>query len=159
MFTSSRFSPSKDQIRDAFEHVLYEIRMLACLPIPMAPSILSNCVTESYLIHARVLVEFFQAVSRDYDDILPSDYGFEASPLGIDADIGTRFNKSVAHITYSRLCFREEDATNAWINDHFRPQILSRAKDFLRHCVTQSMITLHAKDIAAANDLLKQIQI
>jgi hypothetical protein len=50
-----------------------------------------NAYIESRLIHARALIDFFEKPKRstwrgqENDDVISTDYGFAANPLGIPA--------------------------------------------------------------------------
>jgi hypothetical protein len=60
----SVFATTVEQRLAALHHVLYEMEMFVDLPIPCEVSVLQNAIAESYLIHARVLCDFFQQERR-----------------------------------------------------------------------------------------------
>jgi hypothetical protein len=125
-------NPTTEQRLAILDHVLYEMEMFVHLPLQCDLTVLQNTVTESYLIHARVLCDFFQKDRYD-DDVVCDDFGFRRSSLGLSKDLKRRFDKSLAHLTYSRLDFT--DNAQPWITDHFRPQLTRRIREFLIHSV------------------------
>jgi hypothetical protein len=149
----AKMPPTSGQRLDALEHVLYEMEMFVNLPIRCDERLLESALTESYLIRARVLCDFFQQ-ARSKDDVVCGDYGFERKPLGVDDEIEWRFDKSLAHLTYSRLTFKEDAQT--WISNKFRPQLLDRIREFLQHIVANPHFG-HAKEIKKARSLLASL--
>lgn len=130
--SKSRVTPSNEEIYAAFKHTLYEIEMFVGAPkVACNNVVVSSALTESYLLHARILCEFFQK-DPIRDDISCQHYGFEKDCLGVPDELETRFDKCLAHLTYTRLKHEDED-TKQWIHDAFRPQILKRSHQFLTH--------------------------
>jgi hypothetical protein len=154
MYTEKTFSPNNPHKVAAFEHVLYEIEMFVALPIESADTIASNCITEAFLVHARILCDFFQK-DRRKDDIVCADYGYPQQSLGINQDIETRFDKCLAHLTYSRSCFTED--TKVWLLQYFRPALLDRSRRFMTHVTSQCTLPLRADHIQRAEDILLHI--
>jgi len=148
-------TPSDGQRIMALEHVLYEIKMFVALPAVTDNELISNCLTEAFLLHARVLCDFFQK-KRHKDDIVCEDYEFQRSSLHIDEDIEVRFDKCLAHVTYSRCRFTND--TKAWLLEHFRPPLLRRIAAFLEHLVSQSTLALKATDLADARATLQIVR-
>ena len=155
MFTDTNFSPSDGQKIEAFHHVLYEIDMFLALPVSADHSVISNALTESFLVHTRNLCDFFEK-ARSRDDIISSDYGFPQSKLGVPPQVDSRFDKSLAHITYSRLCFNDE--TKKWLLDHFRPQLLPRICEFLDHISSNSTVRIKPEDLQHAEQTRRSIR-
>lgn len=156
----STSAPSHDQIVRGFEHVLYEIWMFVNVPrIQASDDVASNACTEAYLLHARVLRDFFQKQYRlpKHDDILCSDYGFPSDELGVPSSIETRFDKSLAHLTYARL---ESDAIEAkqWIDGEFRPPILNRCHAYLVHVLANFDGQIADRHLEEAKQLRDQIE-
>jgi hypothetical protein len=129
------------------------MEMFVNLPIRCDERLLESALTESYLIRARVLCDFFQQ-ARCKDDVVCGDYGFERKPLGVADEIEWRFDKSLAHLTYSRLTFKED--AQKWISTKFRPQLLDRIREFLQHIVANPRLG-HAKEIKKARSLLASL--
>jgi hypothetical protein len=149
----AKMPPTIEQRLDALEHVLYEMEMFVNLPIRCDERLLGSALTESYWIHTRVLCDFFQQ-ARCKDDVVCGDYGFERKPLGVADEIELRFDKSLAHLTYSRLTFKED--AQKWIINKFRPQLLHRIREFLQHIVANPRLG-HAKEIKKARSLLASL--
>ena len=143
-------NPSVEERLGGLDHVLYEMEMFVHLPMRCDVIMLQNAINESYLIHARVLCDFFQQNRRN-DDIVCEDYGFERKALGVPDDIEKRFDKSLAHLTYSRLKFTGNLAE--WITDRFRPQLLARIREFLLYIIANPALG-RPKEIERAHSLL-----
>jgi hypothetical protein len=154
MYTEKTFSPSDWHKVAVFEHVLYEIDMFVALQRESTDTIASNCGTEAFLVHARILCDFFQK-DRRKDDIVCADYGYHQQSLGISQDIEMRFDKCLAHLTYSRSCFTED--TKVWLLQYFRPALLDRIRGFLTHVTTQCTLPLRADHILRAENILLHI--
>jgi hypothetical protein len=156
----SAFCPSADQIAKGFEHVLYEIRMFLESPKLRALDwAATNAITEAYLLHARILCDFFQKGRQGpkHDDVTSEDYGVPFDDLFVPASIEERFDKSLAHLTYSRLEF-DAVGTKQWIHDEFRPQILRRSHAFLSHVVTDFEGRIPPDLLSEARQLCAQIE-
>lgn len=98
-------TPRAEQKLAALDHVLYEMEMFVALPMRCGVAELNNAIAESYLIHARVVCDFFQQ-KRCLDDVVCGDYGFKPELLGVPIDIEHRFNKSLAHRLMQRSSAR-----------------------------------------------------
>ena len=130
--SKSKVTPSNEEVYAAFKHTLYEIEMFVSVPkLACTDVVVSSALTESYLLHARILCDFSQKDPRR-DDITCQDYGFEKECLGVPDELEARFDKCLAHLTYARLKHEDED-TRQWIHHAFRPQILKRSHQFLTH--------------------------
>jgi hypothetical protein len=77
------------------------MEMFVNLPIRCDERLLESALTESYLIHARVLCDFFQQ-ARSKDEIVCGDYGFERKPLGV-ADRSNGGSTSHSHMSLTRV--------------------------------------------------------
>ncbi|MCE0498459.1 MAG: hypothetical protein LV481_10995 [Methylacidiphilales bacterium] len=134
MFTDPKFKPTPEQKLMALEHVLYEMEMFIYLKILNLGTtslkhagIVNNAIVEAYLLHARVLNDFFSKTPKK-DDISCTHYCFKISEAVIAEEIENRFHKSLAHLTYSRLCFTGD--TKAWIDSKIYPPLAYRIKAF-----------------------------
>jgi len=154
MFTDTNFSPSDDQKIEAFHHVLYEIDMFLSLPVSTDHPVICNALTESFLVHIRNLCDFFEK-ARYRDDIVSSDYGFPQSKLGVPPQVDSRFDKSLAHITYSRLSFNDE--TKKWLLEHFVPRLLPRISAFLDHILANASVKIKVEDLQHAEQTRRRI--
>jgi hypothetical protein len=135
------FKPTQAQREEAVGHVLYEIEMFLLAPhLRPQDTVFKSVVSESYLLHARILRDFFQE-ERKHDDIVCDDYGFHRDDLHVPDEIQTRFDKSLAHLTYSRNKYGKE-SPKEWINKEFRPHILARAQKFLEFLLTESAVEI-----------------
>ena len=130
--------------------------MFLALPITADHPVICNAETESFLVHTWNLCDFFEK-ARYRDDIISSDYGFPQSELGVPPQGDSRFDKSLAHIAYSRLCFSDE--TKKWLLDHFVPRLLPRIIAFLDHILSNSSVKIKAKDLQRAEQLRSTIQL
>lgn len=91
------------------EHYLYELNMLraahALLP-RMATQALANALIESFVVHARNLMDFFLSAPRGDDAVaahFTADGTFAAAATrAVPKDLRIRLNKQIAHLTYSR---------------------------------------------------------
>lgn len=128
-------SPTDTDCAEILSHVRYEIEQ--CFVIPKHNEHdwhLKESVFLAILIHARVLLSFFESTDRRLDDVLCSDFGFQTSPVPISPDDRKRFNKDIAHLTYSRL--RHTSETKPWpILEILRP-LCQRSVAFIAHIVT-----------------------
>lgn len=103
---------TEDALLAAAEAVAYEVKMLcftaSALPggsdekFEDYPSFERNVYLESFLIHARVLDEFFRSKPR-HDDIVATDYvpGFPSTVTLVDGE-RTAIDKQLAHLTERR---------------------------------------------------------
>jgi hypothetical protein len=149
------FIPTSPQIVAALEDVLYEIEMFTALPAVTQHPLLNNCLTESFLLHARILCDFFQK-PRFKDDVICDDYGFPQRSLQIKEDIEVRFDKCLAHVTYARGDFRDD--AKQWILDYFQPRLLERIVQFLEHLGSNCGLPLRDRDIEKAQSMLKALK-
>jgi hypothetical protein len=138
--------PTNAQRAGILPHIRYEIEQ--CFIIPKHHEDdwhLKESVFLAILIHARVLLAFFESTDRRLDDVLCSDFGFPTSPVPIPTDDRKRFNKDIAHLTYSRL--RHTPATKPWpVLEILRP-LRERSVAFMAHVIA------HPPRGAAADEL------
>jgi hypothetical protein len=72
------------------------------------PAQLEHALWESCLIHARILLDFFEfekrrtRYDREMDDVLSLDYGFQSQKVEITHHYREKMNKDLAHLTYSK---------------------------------------------------------
>lgn len=134
--------PSECQTLDALEeHVFYEFSMFVYLKTlnlnlsSLYPEIANNAVIESYLLHSRIVNDFF---SKDpiRDDISCSHYSFPISKGTIPSKIEDRFNKCLAHLTYSRLNFK--DGLKPWVDANIFPPLARKIHEFSKHILLRT---------------------
>lgn len=96
---------------------MYEIDMVNALPKMIGKensTYLNNAAVESFLIHVRALKDFFEGNNNYSDDLTCLDFksrnGKPCSPqiLELKADFKKALDKSVAHITKTRLLHKVE---------------------------------------------------
>ena len=101
--------PTDEQKAKILEHIYYEI--LRCFVFEQG----EERYTEfwiPHMVHARVLLEFFESAKERKDDVVCTHFGFAARDISLDDEHRTRFNKDVHHLTYARL--RHTSATKGW---------------------------------------------
>src|SRR3990172_5474946 len=117
MTRKSRRTP--EELRDASNWLIYEYWMLKGLTDLLSRDddlieigLLRNAVLDSFLIHARALVDFFYRKPKYETDVVASDYldgeekahweeHYSEDPDWFE-DVRTRIDKGVAHISYDR---------------------------------------------------------
>src|SRR5688572_21299671 len=114
--TRARVPRKPAELREASEHLFYELWMLDSLARLLGLGAfghgpVSNALLESFSIHARALLQFFFPMSPKSDDVLAEDYfggtaAWEAvrgaEPAALN-QVNRRVGKEVAHLTYARL--------------------------------------------------------
>ena len=83
-----------------------------------------NCALEGTHLHARNLLDFFQA--RKNDDVICEDFGFKTRPVEGSYELDKRINKNLSHLTYSRL-----DEQNRTLDLRAFEPLVERCKEFL----------------------------
>ena len=133
------YIPTQDEKTAGLGAALYEMGQLcncvAYLSQPLDRAVI-NALVESMLIHARVLLDFFERANRrkdrsgaEYDDVLSSDFGYPPSPVALPTDYRLRINTELAHLSYARARrLRKED--KAWESGAFLPLVI-RSIDFI----------------------------
>ncbi len=136
--------PTDTQIRDAAHAVLYEVALFIGLFARLSQGetstdlVIRNACLEAWLLHARNLITFFETSQEDrrQDDIISEDYGFAARPLLITKRTQNRFNKDLAHLTFSRIArtrnTSESRKAKLWKFKDFSP-LLKRCCEFAPH--------------------------
>jgi hypothetical protein len=129
------FSPSKQQIADILPHLRYEIEQSFVVPAhDQNDWHIRESVFLAMLVHARLLLDFFEHSPRAHDDVLCADFGFPAAPVPLSSDDRLRLNKDIAHLTYSRL--RHTPATKPWPWEAILAPLRERAAAFVLHIVS-----------------------
>ena len=115
--------PNKEELRQASKHLLYEVTMFRNLSQIMAldggvKGVLHSALLEAFMIHLRILIEFFYTKKRAHQDtMLAGD--FFSSPekwrqirplLSVSLKKAKeRVNQEAAHLTYHRSTILPED--------------------------------------------------
>jgi hypothetical protein len=117
---------SRDELRDASDHLFYEVWMLDCTARVLGMGVFGegparNAFLESFTIHARGLLQFFYPpTSPRRDDMLATDFVLNVAewesargPMPqLLASVSARVGKEVAHLTYGRLLVTQD--TKPW---------------------------------------------
>lgn len=147
-------TPAKGEPAQMLSHIRYEIGQ--CFVVPRHQQDdwhLKESVFLAILIHARILLTFFESSDRRQDDVLCLDFGFPPSTVPISADARLRFNKDMVHLTYSRL--RHTPQTKPWpVLEILRP-LLERATAFMTHVVSHPPDGVDPKELAEWKALMK----
>lgn len=88
------------------EHVKYEHDMLKFTAKMLRGSSnltaeLKNALLESFLLHFRILFDFYRNWGQLDDDMWASDF-CNWCPVAYDKELSERLNKCLAHLTYAR---------------------------------------------------------
>ncbi len=132
---------TNEELRKARIHISYELRALdAAFRLMLKPGVQhtfeeSRLLLEAFLIHVRTLVDFFYVDSTNKDDMiaqdfLPSSTDWAAKrptfPVNLK-ELRTAINKLLAHLSYSRRKYAEEEWQWKII---LRSHLLETAKTF-----------------------------
>lgn len=106
---------SGEELREASDHLHYEIWMFISLANGLASGIsgqgvINNALLESFTIHARLLLDFLYTEKPQKDDVIAQDFFDDPSiwhqvrPLKSEVlrKVHRRVAKEVAHLTYAR---------------------------------------------------------
>lgn len=140
-------TPTPEQCKVGLGHVRYEIEQLVKIVAQyhdVTQSVVSfadDAQLENLLLHARVLLTFFQRDKRfnkpkakppeEDDDVLAKDFGFGERRVGVTDSNQTRLNKDLAHLTYSRAGIK-------WVIDDISRPLFERCKEFAMHVLSPS---------------------
>lgn len=146
--------PSSADRAQILSHVRYEIEQCFVLPAHHQDDWhLKESVFLAILIHARILLSFFESNDRRKDDVLCSDFGFPSRPVPISSEAWLRFNKDMVHLTYSRL--RHTPESKPWpVAEILRP-LLERTIEFMTHVVSHPPAGANPKELDEWNAILK----
>lgn len=141
----TKFTPSSTQLKDALEHVCYEIAQLVETLKVTDNNAVNNALLESRLIHVRAFLDFFQKSTRrnwrgqELDDVLSLDYGFASQRISVPSTYQERLNKDLAHLTYSRS--QRLPKEKPWPTDEVVLPILERSRQFCEHLISNYLPT------------------
>ena len=94
-----------------------------------------SAILESFLLHARNLVEFFESSGKFSDDLTISDFTginggkMQGINLPFSRDFMTGLNKHLAHISKTRLNLKP-----GWDLRSIRLEINNQAQGFIQNC-------------------------
>jgi len=103
----------KDPVFYLSEHYVYEVNMLRWTYHALAVATDRFCINvliESFCVHARALLDFYESCPRKPDDVVATDFitvitlrPFDAAATSrLPTDVRTRVNKQIAHLTAGR---------------------------------------------------------
>jgi hypothetical protein len=146
--------PSNTDCAQILSHVRYEIEQCFIIRAHhQGDWHLEESVFLAILIHARILLTFFESNDRRKDDVLCSDLGFPSKPVSISPEARLRFNKDMVHLTYSRL--RHTSETKPWPVVEILLPLLERAIEFMTHVVSHPPAGADLKELDEWSALLK----
>ena len=146
------FTPSQTQLTGALDDIAYETEQLIGIcfhmirhgPGPEQATaenqeaiLTANVYLEAFLLHTRVLLDFFESRTRssrhgnELDDVLALDYGFPATPVGIDRRLRERINQDLTHLSYSRTL--RQGSAKDWLPEPMARALLARCDEFAAH--------------------------
>lgn len=147
--------PTDEMRSRILDEVLYEIEMFVSLPMDNPQNVLHNALAEAYLLHARVLNEFFQTSQRRGDLVICADFGFPPAPLDAMNEIEMRHEKALAHLTYSRL--NMSGTSKTWLYKNFGTKIRTRILEFLYHLLKKRPLPLTEEQQARCVAIIQQL--
>ena len=151
---------SKEDLQQASNALYYEIGMFEMLTKGMTSriagqSVINSALLESFIIHLRVLIDFFYSDSQNKDDIIANDFfsnpddWIKLRPQKTKLLVRSkkRADKEVAHLTYTRLGITP-DEKNWYFEDVYKDMqtlvelfLKSISKDLLGSRWDDSQIT------------------
>jgi hypothetical protein len=112
---TKRKQRSKEELKQASDHLFYEIWMFKSLTQIMAlgvigEGVLNNALLEAFMIHLRVLIDFFFAERPKQDAVIAEDFfsppekwhEVRSSQSDLLKRAKNRVHKEAAHLTYAR---------------------------------------------------------
>ena len=125
---------------------------------PFLRVLLENARLEATLVHARILLDFFERTTADRqdDDIVSEDMGFPGKRIKRSRSLKNAINKRLAHLTYTRAKF-QNTKRKPWSSDVFHP-LVQRCCEFFNADTPNALVAKHtsSKDQAVWNDLKTQ---
>jgi len=169
-----KFIPTDAQLINMLPHIHYEISqmtetlwtgasILNDLSGNSCQMQLENTLWKSCLIHARILLDFFEFEKRrsryekEMDDVLSSDYGFQAQKVEIASHYRDRMNKDLAHLTYSKA-HRTFTESLSPITKVFLP-LLQRCALFCEYLLSSNLLAHIPEYILAWEILLERLNL
>lgn len=132
------YKPKPEEVTAVLQEVFYEIKVLLwATELTYANKSEIAPLLESRLLHTRNLIDFLEhkAERRKEDDVLAEDYGFRLPQhIGISEGYRRRLNKSLSHITYTRVALRARREMKWPIKDTLLP-LLDPCEAFLQHLI------------------------
>jgi hypothetical protein len=134
----TKYNPTTNELICSLVDIHYEISQLLETLIGVNHKGIQFSLLESRLIHIRVLLDFFKKNRTNIkgienDDVLSQDYGFSTKTVGISRENKEKINKRLAHLTYSRAKYSDEETF--WHFEETALPILIRSKEFCEHLI------------------------
>ena len=160
------FIPTPEQKEKILGAELYEIEQLlfAC-SFKFENTNINNALLESTLIHVRALLDFFEKPERatrragnklvELDDVLATDFNFNARKIQFQSQDRERLNKDLAHLTYSRVDRSQDD--KLWDYMQVVLPILHRSREFLEHLIGNWIREDDVISIRACKNFIREI--
>jgi len=156
------FVPTKPDKIGGLPHVAYEIGQILALisTWPREQGLQMNAWLEAFLIHVRLLMDFFEHSNRsskkgrENDDILAIDYDFPSQPIQINSMFRERLNKDLAHLSYSRQ--ERIGDSKKWNLRDILP-LLDRCHEFSNHVCSHWASDVTAEEVARWKILVQNI--
>ena len=143
------YEPTAEEKAGILRHIRYEIEK--CLLVEEGINKHAEWWV-IHMVHARVLIDFFEGKITGHDDVLCMHLGFQVHPLQISDWYRHKLNKDLVHLTYARV--KRTSVTQGWnISEVIQP-IHERAKEFVHHIIQNPP---HLSDEAELN-LWMQLQ-
>lgn len=121
----ARKKRSPAELREAANHLLYEVQMLQAVANGLASGLfgsgtITNALVESFAVHVRGLADFLYSDHPRPDDVIAGDFFSDAARwLNVRPDMSAvlslakqRAGKEITHLTYARLAVTPE--TKPW---------------------------------------------
>jgi hypothetical protein len=170
--TVQKFIPTDEQLLNMLPHIHYEISqmtetlwtgtsILNDLSGNACQMQLENALWKSCIIHARILLDFFEFEKRrtryekEMDDVLSVDYGFQAQKVEIASHYRDRMHKDLAHLTYSKA-YRTFTESLSPITKVFLP-LLQRCAMFCEYLLSSNLLDNVPQYLLAWETLLERI--
>ena len=138
--------PSETEKKEGVSLVRYETDMLTAsynkLSIAGLECSIKNMALESFLVHVRALLEFFEkdhskryiTNKRSDHTVISQDFGYGPLKLSeIDDLTRKRLNKDLAHIDYARVQRKTQAGGKGWNVISLNETLRQRLDDFFQH--------------------------
>jgi len=106
----------------------------------------------SHIMHARVLMDFFECKRLGNDDVGCTDFGFPKQSLSISEWYRHKMNKDLAHLTYSRA--KRTLNTQIWVPEDVIGPIRTVSREFVQHIVTSPPSLADQKELECWREML-----
>ena len=138
-----RSARTDEELKETAEGpIVYEVDMLQeCARVLSRPlnQLTQNMALESFLVHVRNLREFLYDAGTNPDDVVAGDFfpgpgqweGIRPPMPKVIEENRYRLNKSLAHISYSRLKYK--GPTKEWPSQQIASELLAVVRVFLRN--------------------------